>query len=70
VVNTRKALVGYVTYVIGRRVAERVVRRKIQAFPGTAQSQPRRLWSRRLPMIGAALGAAAAAAVVITRQRG
>ena len=68
--NTRKALVGYATYVVGRRLAERIVRRKLRAVLGSAQKQRRRVWSRRLPVVGAVLGAAAVAAVVISRQRG
>jgi hypothetical protein len=70
VVNARKALVGYATYVVGRRMAERIVRRRLRRLLSVLEREPRRARSWRLPVIGAVVGVAAAAAVAITRQRG
>jgi hypothetical protein len=62
-VNKRKTLIGYVTYQVGRRL----VRRRIASLLSTPE---RSLLRRRLPLVGAVVAlAAAAAAVVFTRQR-
>jgi hypothetical protein len=68
--NKRKAAIGYATYVVGGRVAKRVVRRRARRFLGRIDrtSRPR----RRLPLIGGAAafaGAAMAGAVVVRRIR-
>jgi hypothetical protein len=69
--NKRKAAIGYATYVLGGRVARRVVRRRTRRFLGRLEATPRRR-SRRLPLIGGAAavaGAAVAGAVAVRRHR-
>jgi hypothetical protein len=70
--NKRKAAIGYATYVLGGRVARRVVRRRTRRFLGRLEAAPRRR-SRRLPLIGGAAavaaGAAVAGAVAVRRHR-
>jgi len=66
--NKRNALAGYLAVMLGRRLTERVVRRRLRRFFARLDPAPARR-SRRLPLIGAALAAAVAAAVVVTRQR-
>jgi len=67
--NKRNALVGYLAVRLGRRLTERIVRRRLRTLFARLDPPPARR-SRRLPLIGAALAAAVAAAVVVTRQRG
>jgi hypothetical protein len=64
----RNQLVGWLLILLGRRMTERMVRRRLRRFFATFDPAPRRRW-RRLPLLGAALAAAAAAALAITRQR-
>jgi hypothetical protein len=66
-VNKRKAMIGYATYQVGRRVVRRQVRRRVSSLLSTPERSSLR---RRLPLVGAiAALAAAAAAVVFTRSR-
>jgi hypothetical protein len=69
--NRRKAVIGYATYVVGTRIAKRVVRRKARDMVQAARETPkRRLRKRRMiPLVGAA-AAIAGAAVFATRHRG
>ncbi|MDX6520453.1 MAG: hypothetical protein QOF08_1058 [Gaiellales bacterium] len=65
--NKRKTMIGYVTYQVGRRVVRRQVRRRVTSLLSTPERSSLR---RRLPLVGAVVAlAAAAAAVVFTRQR-
>jgi hypothetical protein len=64
----RNALVGWLLILLGRRMTERIVRRRLRAFFAALDPTPRAR-SRRLPLLGAALAAGAAVALVITRQR-
>jgi hypothetical protein len=72
--NKRKAAIGYATYVVGSRVARRVVGRRSARRPmRTRMSEvmrPRRTRLRRarLPLVGGA-AAAVAGAVVIAHHR-
>jgi hypothetical protein len=70
--NRRKAAIGYATYVVGTRIAKRVVRRKARDMVQAARETPkRRLRKRRMiPLVGAAAAAIAGAAVFATRHRG
>jgi hypothetical protein len=65
--NKRKAAIGYATYVVGSRVARRVVRRRARRFMGrmTETARPR----RRLPLVGGAAAAVAGAAVIAHHRR-
>jgi len=65
----RNALVGWLLILLGRRMTERMVRRRLRTFFSALDPTPRARSRRRLPLVGAALAAAAAAALVITRQR-
>ena len=66
--NKRKAAIGYATYVVGSRVARRVVRRRGRRFMGrmSETARPRR---RRLPLVGGAAAAVAGAAVIAHHRR-
>ena len=64
----RNQLVGWLLILLGRRMTERMVRRRLRQFFAAFDPAPRRR-SRRLPLLGAALAAVAAAALAITRQR-
>ena len=64
----RNQLVGWLLILLGRRMTERMVRRRLRRFLAAFDPSPRRR-SRRLPLLGAALAAVAAAALAITRQR-
>ena len=66
--NKRKAAIGYATYVVGSRVARRVVRRRARRFMGRMgeTARPRR---RRLPLYGGAAAAVAGAAVIAHHHR-
>jgi hypothetical protein len=65
--NKHKAMIGYVTYQVGRRVVRRQVRRRVSSLLSTPERSSLR---RRLPLVGAVAAlAAAAAAVIFTRQR-
>lgn len=65
----RKAAIGYATYVVGTRVAKRVMRRKAQSMVSVARrsTRPRR---RVIPVVGGAAAAIAGAAVLAKRHRG
>jgi hypothetical protein len=70
-IRGRKALIGWVTYTIGKRVLKQMVKRKAKARFGRileadAVKQPAR---RRLPLLGAGLALAAAAAAFVLRSR-
>ena len=65
----RKALVGYLVFLAGRRVAEHVVRRELRKRLAALVEPKRTKRRRRLPLIGAALAVAAAGAVVASRLR-
>jgi hypothetical protein len=65
----RNALVGWLLILLGRRMTERIVRKRLRRFLAALDPGRRARSRRRLPLIGAALAAAAAAALVITRQR-
>jgi hypothetical protein len=65
----RKAAIGYATYVVGTRVAKRVMRRKAQSMVRVARrSAPTR--RRVIPVVGGAAAAIAGAAVLAKRHRG
>jgi hypothetical protein len=63
----RKAMIGYATYAIGKRVARSMVRRRLSRLLEREQPARRR---RRLPLIGAGLAIAAGAAAFFLRGRG
>jgi hypothetical protein len=65
----RNALVGWLLILLGRRMTERIVRRRLRTFFAALDPTPRARSRRRLPLVGAALAAAAAVALVVTRQR-
>ena len=72
-VRGRKAVIGWLTYTIGKRVVKRAVRRKVRSRFGAVLDadtvkQPAR---RRLPLLGAgvAVAAAAAAALAVRSRR-
>jgi hypothetical protein len=68
--NKRKAMIGYATYWIGRRMAQRVIRRQVKRrVSGLLGSGQRSAVRRKLPLVGAVAALAAAAAVVLTRHR-
>ena len=69
--NPRKAMTGYVTYLIMRTVAERVMRRKVRSVVAAwlEPPKPTRSKLRRLPLLGAVVALGAGAAVVFTRMR-
>jgi hypothetical protein len=66
--NKRKAAIGYATYVVGTRVAKRMVRRKARDMMTSARqsARPRR---RMIPLVGGAAAAIAGAAVLASRHR-
>ncbi len=68
--NKRKALIGYSTFWLGRRLTERIVRRqvkrRISALLG--QDEPSTI-RQTLPMAGVAAAIGAAAAIIVTRPR-
>ena len=66
--NKRKAAIGYATYVVGSRVARRVVRRRGRRFMGR-MSETARARRRRLPLVGGAAAAVAGAAVIAHHRR-
>jgi hypothetical protein len=66
--NKRKAAIGYATYVVGSRVARRVVRRRARRFMGR-MSETARPHRRRLPLVGGAAAAVAGAAVIARHRR-
>jgi hypothetical protein len=69
--SKRKALIGYVTYVAGKRITQRVVRRQVRKrVGGLLEREPRRSRLRRLPLVGAALALAAGGALLVSRLRG
>jgi hypothetical protein len=68
ILNRRKAAIGYATYVVGRRVARKVARRRGRKPFRERMTDAVRPHRRRLPLIGGA-AAAAAGAVVIARHR-
>jgi|tagenome__1003787_1003787.scaffolds.fasta_scaffold20983972_2 hypothetical protein len=67
----RRALIGYVTYFIGKRVLRRVVkkqgRKRLARFLDAADTAPSR--RRKLPLIGAGLALAAGAVALVARAR-
>jgi beta-lactamase regulating signal transducer with metallopeptidase domain len=65
----RKALIGYLAFWAGRRVAERVVRKELRKRLAALVEPQRPKRRRRLPLIGAAVAVAAAGAVVVSRLR-
>jgi hypothetical protein len=67
--NKRKAAIGYVTYVVGRRVAKRVVRRKARDMMTSARENARPRRRRMIPLVGGAAAAIAGAAVLASRHR-
>jgi hypothetical protein len=68
--NRRKALIGYVTYMVARSVIERAARQKVEATLAAISEPPRRRSRlRKLPLIGAVVALGAGAAVVFTRMR-
>ncbi len=66
----RKTLIGYLVFLAGRRITERMVRRELRKRLAAFVEPPRRKRRWRLPLIGAALAVAAAGAVVLNRLRG
>ena len=67
--NRRKAAIGYATYVVGTRVAKRVVRRKARKMMTVArETRPRK--RRVIPVVGGTAAAIAGAAVLASRHRG
>ena len=66
----RKALIGYLVFLAGRRVTEHVVRRELRKRLAAFTEPPRPKRRRRLPLIGAALAVVAAGAVALSRLRG
>jgi hypothetical protein len=66
--NKRKAAIGYATYLVGTRVAKRVVRRKARDMMTSARqsARPRR---RMIPLVGGAAAANAGAAMLASRHR-
>ncbi len=66
----RKAAIGYATYVVGTRVAKRVVRRKARTMMTQARETARpRSRRRMIPVVGGAAAAIAGAAVIAKRHR-
>jgi hypothetical protein len=68
--NKRKAAIGYATYVVGTRVAKRVMRRKARGIvrrPSRDLGRPRR--RAVLPLAGGAAAAIAGTAVLARRRR-
>jgi hypothetical protein len=65
--NKRKAMIGYATFWVGRRMAQRIIRRqvkrRISALLGSGERSTVR---RRLPIVGALAAAVAAVAIFIT----
>ena len=71
-VRGRNAVIGWLTYTIGKRVVKRAVRRKVRSrFAAVLDAEAaRRPTRRRLPLLGAGLAvAAAAAAALAVRSR-
>jgi hypothetical protein len=69
--SKRKALIGYVTYVAGKRITQRVVRRQVRKrVGGLLEREPRRSRLRRLHLVGAALALVAGGALLVSRLRG
>jgi hypothetical protein len=67
--NKRKTVIGYATFWIGRRLAQRVVRRQVKRrIGGLLGTGERSAARRRLPVVGALAAAAAAAAVIVSRR--
>ena len=66
--NKRKAAIGYATYVVGTRVAKRVVRRKAHSMLGTARHRSRPSRRRTIPVVGGAAAAIAGATVIAVRR--
>jgi hypothetical protein len=64
--NKRKAAIGYATYLVARRVAKRVVRRKAREMMLTTPRPRRRVM---IPVIGGAAAAIAGVAVLASRHR-
>jgi hypothetical protein len=64
--NKRKAAIGYATYLVARRVAKRVVRRKAREMMQTTPRPRRRMM---IPLIGGAAAAIAGVAVLASRHR-
>jgi len=68
----RKAAIGYATYVVGTKVAKRMVRRKARSVVNTALRHGNGMPTARgvrLPLLGA-LGALVAGALFLVRRRG
>jgi hypothetical protein len=66
--NKRKAAIGYATYVVGTRVAKRVVRRKAHSMLSTARRRSRPTRRRTIPVVGGAAAAIAGATVMAVRR--
>ena len=65
----RKALIGYLVFLAGRRMTERVVRRELRRRLAALLEPPRPKRRLRLPLTGAALALGAAVAVAVSRLR-
>jgi len=66
--NKRKAAIGYATYVVGTRVAKRVMRRKAHSMLSTARGRSRPTRRRTIPVVGGAAAAIAGATVIAVRR--
>jgi hypothetical protein len=67
--NKRKAMIGYATFWVGRRLAQRMVRRQVKRrLAGLLGTGERSAARRRLPIVGALVAAAAAVAIFVTRN--
>lgn len=70
--NPRRAAIAYVSYMVGRKAAKHVVRRKVKRAV-TRVVEPRKQRRRWLPVAGGVAAVSAGllgAAVVATRTRG
>jgi hypothetical protein len=65
----RKALLGYLTWMVASRVAKRMVKRRARGAAVAVTGGTARGAAVRLPLIGAAVAAAAGLAVAVRRRR-
>jgi mevalonate pyrophosphate decarboxylase len=70
VLNRRKTVIGYITYVLATRLAKLVIRQRTRQMRSSAAATAGKASSRRLPLAAGLLAVAAgAAALVASRGR-
>jgi hypothetical protein len=70
VLNKRKSVIGYVTYLVAMRVAKRVIRQRTQSMRASVSAATGSRQSRALAFGVAAAAALAALAAAVRRGRG